>query len=96
MSVTDLDQLTEIQLVLQEDATFSNGLWTLAEVVAYANQRQYRFLVETQILGSIATIGWIPGQAQMPLPTDWITTLAAAGHDFPSGLWTPLPASDLF
>lgn len=96
MSVTDLDLLTEIGLVLQEDDTFSNGLWSLDEVLAYANQRQYRFLVETQILASFATLGWIPGQPQMPLPPDWITTIAAAWHDFASGRWTPLPASDLF
>lgn len=96
MSVSDLDLLGELQLVLQEDATWSNGLWTLAEVLGYANQRQYRFLVETQILGSFATIGWIPGQAQMSLPVDWITTIAAAWHDLPSDRWSPLPASDLF
>jgi len=76
VSVPDTDLLTELGLILQEDpVTWANGLWTFAEVLGYANQRQYRFLVETQILGSFATIGWIPGQAQMPLPADWITTI---------------------
>ena len=86
MSVTDLDLLGEIQLVLQEDATFSNGLWSLTEVIGYFNQRQYRFLFETKILAAGATIGWVPSVPQQPLPTDWITTIAAMWHDFWTGV----------
>lgn len=96
MATTDLDQLTEIQAVLQEDAVFFNGIWTTAEVVAYFNQRQYRFLVETKLLASTITLGWIAGEPQQPLPPDWIATIAAAWHDLASGIWTPLPRSDFF
>jgi hypothetical protein len=96
MSVTDLDQLAEIQLVLQEDATFSNGLWTLAEVLGYFNQRQYRFLFETKILAQFQTIFWTPGQEQMPLPDDWITTISCNWHDEPSKETFPLPRTDRF
>ena len=96
MSVTDQDQLLEIQAVLQEDATFSNGLWTLTEVLGYFNQRQYRFLFETKILAAIQTIFWVPGQEQLPLPDDWITTIACTWHDYASDEIYPLPRTDRF
>lgn len=96
MAVTDLDQLQEIQAVLQEDATFSNGLWTLTEVVAYCNQRQNRWLVETKAVAATATLGWLAGTPEMALPTDWIATLRALWHDLATNLWTPLPRSDYF
>ena len=96
MSITDLDQLTEIQLTLQEDGTFSNGLWTLAEVLGYFNQRQYRFLFETKILAASGLIVWNPGQEQMPLPDDWIVTISASWQRFDTGEWSPLPRSDRF
>lgn len=96
MAITDLDQLQEVQLQLQEDATFSNGIWTLAEVIAYFNERQFRFLFDTGVIASTIVLGWTAGEAQMPLPPDWIDTLAARWHDFATGLWTPLPSSDFF
>jgi hypothetical protein len=96
MSVTDLDQLQEIQLTLQEDATFSNGLWSLAEVLGYFNQRQYRFLLETKILAAFETIEWIPGQEQMPLPIDWIVTISCNWHDEATEQTFPLPRTDRF
>lgn len=96
MSVTDLDQLQEIQAVLQEDATFSNGIWSLTEVVAYFNQRQYRFLVETKCIAAFQTLGWVAGVPQQALPTDWIATIEAAWHDLATNLWTPLPRTDFF
>lgn len=96
MSLTDLTQLARVQATLQEDAAFSNGLWSLAEVVGYFNQRQARFLFETQILAGTLTLGWIPGVPQQPLPDDWIVTIAAAWHDLATDQWTPLPRSDTF
>lgn len=96
MTVLDTDLLAEIQLTLQEDTTFSNGLWSLTEVLAYFNQRQYRFLSETKILASTAFVPWVAGSPQMPLPTDWIATITASWHDFATGLWTPLPPSSFF
>src|ERR1019366_1420014 len=94
MAITDLDQLTELQLALQEDATFSNGLWTLAEVVGYFNQRQYRFLKETGIIAAWAVIPWIPQETTQPLPPDWIAPLAVLWQDLATGTYSPLPPSD--
>ncbi len=96
MAVLDTDLLAEIQLTTQEDATFSNGIWTLTEVLAYFNQRQYRFLAETQILSATAIVPWIAAEPQQPLPTDWIATITASWHDLSTGMWTPLPRSDFF
>lgn len=96
MAVSDIDQLTEIQLVLQEDDLFSNGLWTLQEVITYFNQRQYRFLFETKVLAAHATIGWTPGEPEQPLPPDWIASIAALWHDLASGRYFPLPEADRF
>lgn len=96
MAVTDQDQLQEIQLVLQEDGSFSNGIWSSTEVVAYFNQRQYRFLNESLIVTAIQTLGWIAAVPQQPLPTDWIATVAVAWHDLASGQWSPLPPTDFF
>ena len=94
MSVTDTDLLTEIQLALQEDATVSNGLWTLSEVRGYFNQRQYRFLKETGILAAWAVIPWVPQETTQPLPADWIATLAVLWQDLATGVYSPLPPSD--
>jgi hypothetical protein len=96
MSVTDTDVLTEVQLTLQEDATFSNGLWSLAEVIAYFNQRQYRFLFETKVVAAVADLPWTPGTPQQDLPTDFIAMIAAGWIDLEASRWYPLPASDRF
>lgn len=96
MATTDLELLALIRAALIEDASFSSGLWTLAEVLRYFNQRQYRFLKETTILVGLATLGWTPGQPAQDLPPDWIATVSARWHDFGSGRWYPLPPSDSF
>ncbi len=96
MATTDQDQLTEVQLTLQEDGTFSNGLWTLPEVLGYLNQRQYRFLFETKILTARAAVPWVPGESEQPLPVDWIVTVAATWKDLGTGIHTPLPRADQF
>lgn len=96
MAITDQDQLLEVQAVLQEDATFSNGLWTLAEVLGYFNQRQYRFLNDTKILAARADLPWIPGEAEHALPEDWMVTIAASWFDAASREVTPLPPSDSY
>jgi len=94
VSTTDLSLLAEIQAALLEDATFSNGLWSLAEVLRYFNQRQYRFLTETKVLTAVAAIPWIPAVDSQPLPTDWIATIAALWHDFASDEYHVLPPTD--
>jgi hypothetical protein len=83
MAVTDFDQLSEIQLrVLEPDnagATFPSNLWTPAEVLAYANQRQNRFNKETLMLLSQASVPSVAGQSRYVdgMPIDWIATLRA-------------------
>lgn len=94
MATTDAQLLLEIQAALLEDATFSNGLWSLAEVLRYFNQRQYRFLKETKILTAIGVSTWVPGVPTQPLPPDWIATIAALWQDLGSGEWSVLPATD--
>lgn len=96
MAVLDTDLLVEIQLTVQEDATFSNGIWTLAEVLSYFNLRQYRFLAETKILTSTGILPWIAGEVQQPVPPDFIAIVTAAWHDFATDIWTPLPPADFF
>lgn len=96
MAVLDTDLLSEVQLVLQEDATFSNGLWTLPEVLGYFNQRQYRFLVETKAIAAVYDQPWGPGTPQLPLPDDFIAMISAGWVDLAATLWYPLPPSDRF
>ncbi len=59
MSFTDQQLLTELQQlmiepVVDDGLTWLSGLWTLDEVLGYANQRQQRFLANTTLVG-----GWI-------------------------------------
>jgi hypothetical protein len=92
----DSEALVEIQSLLIEDATFSAGLWTLPQVLTYFNQRQYRFLAETQLVAALATLPWVPGQPEGNLPPDYVDTILARWHDFASGAWIPLAQSDSF
>lgn len=96
MSILDTDMLTEVQFALTEDAAFSSGLWTPTEVIGYFNQRQYRFLKETMILGAVATLPWTPQEPYGALPTDWVMTIRALWHDFVGGRYTPLTTTDTF
>lgn len=93
---TDADQLTEIASVLIEDASFTSGLWSLAEILGYFNQRQYRFLKETLIVAAWTTVVWVPGQPDATLPDDWIATLVARWHDTALNTYQVLPRSDSF
>lgn len=76
--MTDQELLEELQRALIEPpdlgATWPSGLWTTAEVVGYANQRQDRMLKET-----LAVVSWLdtplaPGQSQQDLPDGWLAT----------------------
>ena len=96
MAVTDQDQLTEVQLRLIEDSTFSSGLWSTTEVLGYFSRRQSQFLAQTGIVAAIARLDWIPGQPDHDLPEDWLATRLARWHDTLSGTATPLPQSDVF
>lgn len=96
MSVRDTEPLAEIQSALIEDATFSSGLWTSAEVLGYLNQRQYLFLKLTHLGVAWAELSVIPGQPDLDLPEDWIDTVLARWHDDLTDTYTVLPASDSF
>ena len=76
--MTDQDTLGEIQLHLIEPndggLTWPSELWTAAEVLAYANQRQHRFLKETALLNSQLPIVVAAGQSLVDLPDVWIAT----------------------
>ena len=65
MSYTDRELLSDIQRLMiepvDEGLTWLSGLWSLDEVLGYANQRQQRFLADTCLVG-----GWfqLPALAQ--------------------------------
>ena len=100
MSVTDQDQLTEIQLRVLEPndsgATFPSGLWTPTEILSYFNQRQNRFNKETGLLLAIADVPTVAGQTRYTdgLPVeDWIATQRVVYFDS-TGLATPMAIVD--
>ncbi len=85
MSFTDQEILTQMQYVMIETpdggATWGSGLWTAAEVVNYLNQRQDKFLKDTQLQFGLANIPAVEGTLQYDLPDDWITTLRVVWID---------------
>lgn len=82
--VTDADQLIEVTWRTIEDTVFSSGLWTLAEVAGYYNQRQNRFNRDAKLLLAHQPIAAVAGVASYGLPQDWIATQRAT--------WTPKTA----
>lgn len=97
MAVTDQQLLNECQYAVIEPpdngATWPSGLWTLAEVLGYANQRQWYFLKETGIVTTTASITANAGTGnRFSLPTDWIGTVRAAWKD--ASHWQGLQRSD--
>lgn len=91
--ITDQELLDEIQRAVIEapdsGASWPSGLWTQAEILGYANQRQDRFLKETKI-----SCSWLntPMNAQVPqqdLPDGWLATRNA----FAVSAGTALPLS---
>lgn len=68
--------LSEIQEHLLEDvnggASFSSGIWTVAEVLAYLNHRISRFLLETGIMQVRTTQAAAAATEFYDLPTDLI------------------------
>lgn len=94
--MTDAEVLTEVTAGVIEDASFSSGLWTLAEVLNYLNLRQQRFLKATRVTAAVAIVPWTPGQPEHDLPTDWIDSICARWHSFVEDTWIPIPQSDSF
>ncbi len=79
MSFTDQQVLTQLQYVMIESpdggATWGSGMWTAAEIINYLNQRQNRFLKDTQLHFGLANIDATEGDNEYDLPDDWITTV---------------------
>jgi hypothetical protein len=94
--MTPSEVLTEIQYGVIENAAFSSGLWTLAEVLTYMELRQQRFLKATRVTAAVAIIPWVPGQPEAPLPIDHIDSICARWHSFADEQWFPIPQSDAF
>lgn len=78
--MTDQELLDDVQRLVIEPpdlgVTWPSGLWTAAEVLGYANQRQDRWLKET-----LAIVSWLaqsvnPGVSEQPLPGTWLATRA--------------------
>lgn len=82
MSVTDADQLAEVAWrVIETDTTFTSGLWSVAEIANYFNQRLNRFNRDAKLMLAHQPIAFSAGQESADLPQDWIATL--------NGSWTP-------
>lgn len=83
LPVTDLDQLSEIQLrVLEPDdqgATWPSNLWTRTEILNYFNQRINRFNRDTRMLLGFGLLPTVANQTRYDdgLPADWIVTQRA-------------------
>lgn len=90
--------LSEVQQHLVEPtvdggATFGSGLWTVTEVIGYFNQRQYRFLKDTQILLTRAALPTTPNVNRQPYPSDWIVT-SHASWQATDGSFVEIPRGD--
>ena len=97
-SISDQAQLSEVQQHLVEPTvdggtTFASGLWTVTEVINYFNQRQYRFLRDTQLLLTRTSLVTTPNVNRQPLPTNWIVTSRAAWQDI-TNVFTEIPRGD--
>jgi hypothetical protein len=94
--VADSAVLEEIQYHLLEapdlGVSWTDNLWTTAEVVGYANQRQQRFLKATSVLLGRARIT-NSGTISQTLPSDWAFTQRLVWVD-DDGTWTELPRVD--
>jgi hypothetical protein len=94
--IADNAVLEEIQYHMLESpdlgVTWTDGLWTAAEVLEYANQRQERFLKEAPVLLGRAEIV-NSGVLAQPLPEDWMITYRLVWKD-DDGTVTHLPRVD--
>lgn len=83
--MTDQEVLNEIQYMLKETpnngASFISGMWTVAEVIDYLNQRQRQFLKDTAILYQRATLPTIPSEVRHALPSGFISMQHVAWKD---------------
>lgn len=77
--ITDQQILSQVQNVLLEPddqgATWPSGLWSQAEILAYFNERQNRFLKTSLFWAGLADITVTAGISIYALPQDWLTTI---------------------
>jgi len=64
------DMLDQIILMTQEDATFSSGFWTEAEIIDYINDVEKDFFDRTGCFKRIDTVGATAGDRVFLEPTD--------------------------
>lgn len=104
MAYTDQNLMSEIQAAMLEPTidggmTWTSGMWTQTEVLQYINQRQDRFLKESQLITSWTTIAVTAGQLRPALPTDWIATVRVSWNGTgnpvaPGSTYIQLPRAD--
>ena len=99
-TVTDTDLLKSCEYHLLENGnanadgtTFLTSIWTPTKLVAWANDRQMRFLKETSLIVSRATVASFASQNRYALPTDCISNLRVAFENT-SGTIISLTRSD--
>ena len=91
MAVTDQELLEQLQRMVIEapdlGATWPSGLWTAAEILGYANNRQDRFLKDTLMITNWLDTPVVPGNSGQDLPDGWLATRNAfvidAGNTYP-------------
>lgn len=91
--------MSEIQASLLEPTidggvTWTSGMWTAAEVIQYINQRQDRFLKESELLTAWTTITVTAAQLRPALPTDWVATVRVSWLGTGGATYVNLPRSD--
>lgn len=94
MAITDQTILAEMQRVTLEGvgdlgATWPSGMWTLAEVLGYLNQRQQRFLAATGLVWTRTETAITLNQANQATPAAWIATVLNA-YKSGAGVYTEL------
>lgn len=83
MAVSSQVVLAEMQRVTLEGAgdlgaSWPSGMWTLAEVLGYLNQRQNRWLAATGLLWTQTVLAVTPNVSRQDAPTDWAATVFLA------------------
>lgn len=77
--MTDQQLLNEVQVELLEPPSLGldwpSGLWTSAEMLGYLQQREARFLKESGLIVSRASLVVGPNDVVVPLPADWVATV---------------------
>ena len=101
--ILDTAFLTEIQYGVIEapdaGATFPSGLWTAAEVLAYLNQRQQRFVRSTRIYIGFANVAVAGSTSRVDLQAEGLEDVGQIVRvvwETAAGAKVELPASDMF